>query len=219
MTMQYTNEMTTGIPALYQIALQAAMSHFDAEELLEIKQDRDLTMEERETLDGCKLVQSMLHDLDSNLEKVRSFAAHEDELYGRIIPLLYDTFEAMDDRTSDVLQAYFAAYAVAVRYAIAKKTRKVLKKGDEGSSSSSSSSSTSGVTYPDIPQSMTLQEYSLRHMLADKSLSRIVIGASTLQDFEHQTELMEMIASDEAPLDAIAKANERELQEKESDKN
>jgi hypothetical protein len=220
MTMQYTNEMTTGIPALYQIALQAAMSHFDAEELLEIKQERDLTMEERETLDGCKLVQSMLHDLDSNLEKVRSFAAHEDELYGRIIPLLYDTFEAMDDRTSDVLQAYFAAYAVAVRYAIAKKTRKVLKKGDEGSSSSSSSSSTSsGVTYPDIPQSMTLQEYSLRHMLADKSLSRIVIGASTLQDFEHQTELMEMIAADEAPLDAIAKANERELQEKESDKN
>ena len=100
---RYTNDMT-GIPAIYQMALQAAMAHFDAEELLEIKQERDLTMEERETLDGCKLMQSMIHDLDNDLAHVRSFAAHEDELYGRIIPLIYDTFEVMDDRTSDVLQ-------------------------------------------------------------------------------------------------------------------
>jgi hypothetical protein len=61
---QFANEMI-GIPAIYQITLQAAMLQFDAEELLEIKQERDLTMEERETLDGCKLVQSMVHDLDT----------------------------------------------------------------------------------------------------------------------------------------------------------
>ena len=61
-------------------------------------------MEERETLDGCKLMQSMIHDLDNDLENVRSFAAHEEELYGRIIPLIYDTFELMDDKTSDVLE-------------------------------------------------------------------------------------------------------------------
>ena len=99
----YTNDMT-GIPVLYQMTLQAAMSHFDAEVLLEIKQERDLTMEERETLDGCKLMQSMIHDLDNQLVDIRSFAAHEDELYGRIIPLIHDTFELMDDLTSDVLQ-------------------------------------------------------------------------------------------------------------------
>ncbi|MGK3739375.1 MAG: hypothetical protein ACI8RD_007242 [Bacillariaceae sp.] len=99
----YTNDMT-GIPVLYQMTLQAAMSHFDAEALLEIKQERDLTMEERETLDGCKLMQSMIHDLDNQLVDIRSFAAHEDELYGRIIPLIHDTFELMDDLTSDVLQ-------------------------------------------------------------------------------------------------------------------
>lgn len=224
---QYTNEMA-GIPAVYQIALQTAMSHFDAEELLEIKTERDLNTDERETLDGCKLVQSMIHDLDADLEYVRSFAAHEEDLYGRIIPLLYDTFEAMDDRTSDVLQAYFAAYGVAVRYAIAKKTRQVLKEGEISASRSSSSkagsadasgsggniSFSSGATYPNIPQQMTLQEYALRHLMADKSLSRIVIGASTLQDFEHQTELISMIESevqenkDSSPLDAIQKAND-----------
>jgi hypothetical protein len=201
-SMQYTHQMT-GVPAIYQIALQTAISHFDADAILEIKQERDLTVEERETLDGCKLVQSMIHDLDADLEHVRSFAAHEEELYGRIIPLLYDTFEAMDDHTSDVLQAYFAAYAVAVRYAIAKKTRKVLKEGETSGSSSSSSP-----TYSDIPSSMPLQEYAVRHMMADACFDRIVIGASTMQDFRHQTELMEMISSDESPLDAIAKTNE-----------
>ena len=101
--LRYTNGMA-GIPAIYQTTLQAAMSHFDAEELLELKQERELTMEERETLDGCKLMQSMIHDLDNQLGEIRSFAAHEDELYGRIIPLIHDTFELMDDTTSDILQ-------------------------------------------------------------------------------------------------------------------
>lgn len=201
MGVRYTNEMS-GIPTIYQLALQAAMSHFDAEQLLEAKQERDLTMEERETLDGCKLVQSMIHDLDNQLEHVRSFAAHEDELYGRIIPLLYDTFELMDDKTSDVLQAFFAAYAVAVRFAIAKKTREILKHGD--------SEKGKGITYPNIPQSMTLQEFALRHMLAERCFDRIVIGASTKQDFQHQTEIMEVIASDPDPLEPIMEAGKRE---------
>mmetsp|Transcript_39567 Transcript_39567/g.95656 ORF Transcript_39567/g.95656 Transcript_39567/m.95656 type:complete len:562 (-) Transcript_39567:45-1730(-) len=210
-TVQYTNEMT-GAPTIYQIALQTAMSHFDAEELLEIKQSRDLTMEERETLDGCKLVQSMIHDLDADLEHIRSFAAHEEELYSRIIPLLYDTFEAIDDRTSEVLSAFFAAYAVAVRYAIAKNTRQVLQHGEGAGGKTRSGSSmgtmASTVTYPDIPESMTLQEYALRHLLADKTFSHVIIGASTMQDFSHQMQLMEEIG--EFPLDAINKANEAE---------
>jgi len=204
----YTNDMS-GIPVIYQMTLQAAMSHFDAEELLEIKQERELTMEERETLDGCKLMQSMIHDLDNQLVDMRSFAAHEDELYGRIIPLIHDTFELMDDKTSDVLQAYFAAYAVAVRYAIAKKTREVLREGEKESSSS--------ITYPDIPQSMSLQEYALRHMMSEKCFDRIVIGASTMQDFQHQTELMEAIDCVEYPLDEISSAEESEKIKNETD--
>jgi hypothetical protein len=92
-------------------------------------------------------------------------------------------------------QAYFAAYAVAVRYAIAKQTRKVLKEGEKESRSS--------ITYPNIPQSMTLQEFALRHMLSEKCFDRIVIGASTMQDFRHQTQLMEHIGLDDSPLDAI----------------
>jgi hypothetical protein len=198
-TAKYTNEMN-GIPVVYQMALQAAMSHFDAEPLLEAKLERELTTEERETLDGCKLVQSMIHDLDAQLKEIRSFAKHEDELYGKIIPLLYDTFEAMDDQTSDVLQAYFAAYAVAVRYAIARKTRDLLKSGEHGTKGESNKK----ITYPDIPQEMTLQEYALRRMLSEDCFDRIIMGSSTMQDFHHQTYLMEIIQSEEgSPMDCI----------------
>lgn len=200
-TTQYTHEMS-GVPSIYQIALQTAMSHFDAEEILETKQERDLTTEERETLDGCKLVQSMIYDLDADLDRIRSFTAHEDELYGRIIPLLYDTFEAMDDHTSDVLQAYFAAYAVAVRFAIAKKTRQVLREGEMQAEFPTPK-------YPDIPSSMSLQEYSVRRMLAEPAFDRIIAGASTVQDFSYLAQLIEDIATENgSPLDAIARANE-----------
>ena len=99
---------------------------------------------------------------------------------------------------STVLKTYFAAYAVAVRYAIATKTREVLKRGE------SANNTGAGITYPDIPQSMTLQEYALRHMLSEKTFNRIVIGASTMQDFDHQTKLMMNIDAEEAhPLDKI----------------
>ena len=103
------------------------------------------------------------------------------------------------------IQAYFAAYAVAVRYAIATKTREALKEGEKTSGTGT------GITYPDIPQSMTLQDYALRHMLTEKCFDRIVIGASTMQDFDHQTQLMEAIDSGERhPLDEIASVAESE---------
>ena len=45
------------------------MGHFDATHLLEIqeREERELTVHEQETLHGCKLIHSMIHDLDSNL--------------------------------------------------------------------------------------------------------------------------------------------------------
>ena len=212
-TTQYTHEMTS-IPALYHIALQTTTSHFDAEEILEAKQTRDLTMEERETLDGCKLVQSMIHDLDQDLDHIRSFAAHEEELYGRIIPLLYDTFEAIDDSTSDVLQAYFAAYALAVRYAIAKKTRQILKKGEKSGDKKDKTNkndnhiSSKTQLYPDIPDQMTLQEYALRYLLSkDKAyFTRLVIGASTLEDFRRQINLMQTLITDDVAFEDAVEA-------------
>jgi len=64
---------------------------------------------------------------------------------------------------------------------------------------------------------MSLQEYALRHMMSEKCFDRIVIGASTMQDFQHQTELMEAIDCVEYPLDEISSAEESEKIKNETD--
>jgi len=100
----WTNKITGDTPPQYPPALKLALQHFDAEHLLEAEQERKLTGEENETLDGCRLLQSMLNDLDRSLEHVRSFEAYEDELYSKIVPLIYDTFEELDEDSAAVLQ-------------------------------------------------------------------------------------------------------------------
>ena len=159
-------------PEIYNVALQSAMAHFDAEAILEAQQERlaqgekaDLTAEERETLDGCKVMQSLLHEVDVGLDKMRSFAVHERELTRRIIPLIYDTFEEYDDDTAQVLQTFFAAYSLAVRYAIAKNTRQLLLYGEKLSLAASSSSSSNIPIFKDLRPDMKLQEYAIGFIL------------------------------------------------------
>merc|ERR1740139_1346155 len=59
---RWTHEMVS-VPQ-YQGALNATMSHFDAGELIAAAVDRELTREERETLDGCKILQDLVRSLD-----------------------------------------------------------------------------------------------------------------------------------------------------------
>ena len=115
-------------PAHYAPSLNAAMGHFDAEELVEIEQDGDrkLTTEEIETLEGCRLLQSMLADLDLSLHTMRSFEAYENDLSTKVIPMIHDTFEELDEESAMVLQTFFAAHGAAARHAIAKTTRALL---------------------------------------------------------------------------------------------
>mmetsp|Transcript_17313 Transcript_17313/g.32837 ORF Transcript_17313/g.32837 Transcript_17313/m.32837 type:complete len:554 (-) Transcript_17313:93-1754(-) len=180
-TLQWTHEMTQP-PAAYQMALRTAMAHFDATEILELKQQGvDLTTEQRETLDGCKLMQSLLHDVDTSLENVRSFAQHEQDVYERIIPLIHDTFEGYDEETAQVLQSFFGAYSLAVRYAIAKNTRQVLVHGDKDDKSQAPK-------YPDLSPHVPLQEYALKFLLAAGPIDKLLVGFSEadqiLQDMD-----------------------------------
>lgn len=172
--LQWTHHMT-GLPEAYQIALKAAMAHFDAEEILELKaQGVELDADQRETLDGCKLMQSLLHDVDAGLDKVRSFAAHEEFLLQQIIPLIHDTFESYDEDTAKVLEAFFGAFNLAVKYSIAKNVRHLLLNGEEIHSESSQ------LTSPKykVPEDMRLQEFALRHVWKEKDIDKIIIGAS-----------------------------------------
>ena len=114
-------------PSYYSSILNETMSHFDASHLIDIKTngERELTTEERETLDGCKLLSSMIHDLDLKLttNQVRSFAAYEEDLYTKIVPLIHDTFEELDEDSAELLQRFFRAHGDAIRLSIAKLTR------------------------------------------------------------------------------------------------
>lgn len=152
---QWTNAMKAP-PSVYQTALQQAVSHFDAQEILERPPD-EWTLQDRETLDGCKLMQSLLHDLDSALDECHSLAANEDALYQQVIPLLQDTLETYDADTATVLQTYFQAYTQVVRYYVAYNTRQNLRHGETLESS----------IYDDatLPESKRLQEFGLEYVL------------------------------------------------------
>lgn len=194
----WTNTMV-GPPISYLNALKKALRHFDAEDILqklygENDKERELSEDERETLEGCKLLSNMLHDLDANLENIRSYKAHEEDLYNRIIPLIYNTFAEYDSTTATILEEFFLFYSNAVKYNIAKNTRQLLSGSvnresiiNNGVNSNSakkrngipSSSLPSGLSQEYIiPKEIRLQEYAIHHLLKQKVISKIMIGCS-----------------------------------------
>jgi hypothetical protein len=168
-TWSWTNTMTHP-PLVYEAALKSALSHLDAEDLI-AKQSagmEPLSVEERETIDGCKLLRSILHDLDVNLERTRSLAAHQESLAKDVIPIIQGHFEGMDDETLHVLQTFFGAYNLAVRYAVARNTRRLLRHGEQvANEDSGDNASTSPQTIPEdeLPDSKRLQEFGLEFLL------------------------------------------------------
>jgi hypothetical protein len=130
--------------------------------------DNVLTTEERETLDGCKLMQSILHDLDGALETTRSFAAHEDALYRQVIPVIQDTFESYDEDTAGTLQTFFGAYNMAVRYHVAHNTRQLLLEGDPTGKATAAASAPT-YTQADLPDTKRLQEFGLEFVLKQQT--------------------------------------------------
>ena len=206
--LMWTHELGDAPPQVYQVALQQAMAHFDATEILQAAQDgQELTTEQRETLDGCKLLQSLLHDVDNGLEKVRSFSLHEEFLSGKIIPLIYDTFESYDDDTANVLRSFFAAYSLAVRHAIARNTRTLLKEGE----SANAATALPTPTYPDLPDTMRLQEYALRFLLSEKSeatgkalIDKIIIGCNEPDHILEDLEIVYQALTEEEEVQAAS---------------
>mmetsp|Transcript_18081 Transcript_18081/g.25752 ORF Transcript_18081/g.25752 Transcript_18081/m.25752 type:complete len:458 (+) Transcript_18081:27-1400(+) len=100
----------------YHPALNAAMSHFDAEAILEVQKERPLTVEERETVQGCRLLQQLIYDLDTSISKnTKSFQEYEDDLRTKVIPLIHNAFEELDETSANVLQNFFKAHGAAIR--------------------------------------------------------------------------------------------------------
>ena len=205
LTQIWTNEHYSkyGIrPAAYQTILNTALSHFDADEILDVSHDRELTVEERETLDGCKLLRDMIHDLDASLDSTRSFDAYEAHLITVAVPLIHGTFEELDEESARILQLFFRAHGMAVRMAVARWTRdmvlagwKTKKDGDKSKKDPEKERAISNLWKSlgfdnfdggyDLPDDITLQEYALKQLLKDEAVRGVVIGCS---NSEHVSE-------------------------------
>ena len=185
---------------MHQGVMNAALSHFDADSILEASKERELTVEERETLDGCKLLRDMIHDLDANLDTMKSFAAYEEYLVNVAVPLLYGSFEELDEDSSSVLQAFFTVHGTAVRMVVARWTRELLLGGwkrvdsqddEQNGSHEWDTNREENIAnlwqrlglgkFPGgykIPEDVTLQEFSLKHLIDEESIGGIVVGCS-----------------------------------------
>lgn len=162
---EWTHDMTQP-PPVYPATYKTAVSYFDATEILEAKQVRELTDEEEQTLVGAKILLDMIQGLDVDLEGLRSFAQHEQELMGTVMPIIDGKFEEIDEESLEVLQNFFAALGLTARYHIARNTRSLLVKGGEG------------VDPYNIPVGMKMQDFAIRELLKEKVVSKIVVGAT-----------------------------------------
>lgn len=188
-------------PSAYQPILNAVLSHFDADAILEASRERELTVEERETLDGCKLLRDMIHDLDASLDTMKSFAAYEEYLVNVAVPLIYGSFEELDEESAGMLQLFFRVHGMAVRMVVARWTREMLMGGwTNVESVDGEKVSTSRELNKDqekkmakvrqmlgfgelksgynIPDDTTLQEFALKNLLDESAVRGIVIGCS-----------------------------------------
>lgn len=162
---EWTHQMTQ-TPPVYSATYKTAVSYFDATELLEAKQERALTEEEEETLMGAKILLEMIQEMDGSIEKAHSFAQHEQELLSKAIPVIDGTFDEIDDESSEVLQNFFASLGLAARYHVARNTRSLLMKGGQG------------VEASQMPADMKMQDFALNELLKEKSVSKIIVGAT-----------------------------------------
>jgi hypothetical protein len=172
----WTNEMSSS-PLDYDVALRNALSHFDAPVLME-RDPSTLTPVERDTVQGCRLLQGILHDLDEALSRTRSWSTYQEYLYQHVIPTLYDTFDEYDDETAHVLAQFFAAYHVAMQFHVARNTRQLLRHGEHNENRDTSSNAAhvtaaataapAAPTYSEdlLPQTKRLQEFGLEFVLS-----------------------------------------------------
>ena len=183
-------------PSAYQPILNAVLSHFDAEAILEASLERELTVEERETLEGCKLIRDMVHDLDVSLDTMKSFAAYEEYLVNVAVPLIYGSFEELDEESAGMLQLFFRVHGMAVRMVVSRWTREMLMGGWTNNTGPTPTMELDKdqeekmmkirhiLGFDDlkggynIPSDMALQEFALRNLLDESAVRGVVVGCS-----------------------------------------
>ncbi|KAM3575221.1 hypothetical protein VYU27_002807 [Nannochloropsis oceanica] len=103
-------------PEGYMEACRTALELFNPSFLFEGKAEEALTEEEKETREGCRIIQELIRDMNRQLTSFTSTESYTQELERRIIPLIASTFESLDESAADALQVFFVKYGEMVRY-------------------------------------------------------------------------------------------------------
>ena len=125
-----------------------------------------MSEEERQTREGCRIIQNLIRDMNKQLVHFTSLAHYETELERHIIPLIGSTFESLDEGAADRLQTFFQKYGQMVRYNAATRVREFV----------SGPSCASGAHI--LREGQPLHEYSLRWLLdhVPESISTVLVG-------------------------------------------
>ena len=111
-------------PPTYMKVCEEILDHFSPPPRQDVTKP---TEEEIELETGCQIIVNLIQEMNTNLIHFTSFTNYESELERRIIPLIYSTFEALDEDSANLLQSYFKAYGEMVRYYAQFSTREAIK--------------------------------------------------------------------------------------------
>lgn len=143
----------------------------------------------------------MIHDLDASLDTMKSFAAYEEYLVNVAVPLIYGSFEELDEESAGMLQLFFRVHGMAVRMVVARWTRDMLMGGwtnvesvddEKVSTSREFDKDKEGKMAKvrqilgfgelkggyNIPDATTLQEFALKNLLDESAVRGVVVGCS-----------------------------------------
>ncbi|CAM9809371.1 unnamed protein product [Phaeothamnion confervicola] len=163
-----------GAPADYMDVCRAALRHFSPPPP---EGGRAPTPEELETLQGCRFLQQLVQDLNSQqMVKFTSFSHYESELATSIIPMVRDKFESMDEESADFLQAFFERYGAMVRYSCGQQVREALSPGGAAAGAAAKRGGAVTTGPHNLDGDQTVQDYALEWLLRRSGDACVVIG-------------------------------------------
>ncbi|CAM9209211.1 unnamed protein product [Choristocarpus tenellus] len=170
-TFQLVDDALRGdLPHDYMDVCRQVLEHFT----MDLPEGRELTEEESDIIQGCRFLQQLVKDMNSQLVSFTSFEHYEVELAGSITPMINNKFEGLDATSADILQAFFERYGAMVRYSCAQRTRDMVVSG-EGCPSGAHV----------IPDDETLQHYALRWLVHQPGVGCTVVDMENPQDVDN----------------------------------
>lgn len=126
-----------------------------------------------ELLEACAFLKKLVHDMESQLLEFDNVNHFSKDLQEKILPVLNEKLEGIDEQTFQLLSSYFLHYEHLIRYITEQKAREHVMK-------------TIAAT-PDlepVAEAELLQAYSLRYLLTHPLVDTVLVGMNSEQQVE-----------------------------------